>query len=206
MGSNPMSARTQGLQRQSGFTLLETLIVVGLVGVITVVAVPMFSNTIANFRLSGDARSLSNAAALAKMRAASSFSRVRLYVDLSTKSHRLETWDKVASAWTVEGGTTYLSTNVAFGFGVVGTAPPNTQATIAQAPACTTNAGVAIGNTACFMFNSRGVPIDSTFSPTAVDAFYLTDGTAVYGVTVAATGMIKLWSTPPAVTPTWVSR
>ena len=44
----------------------------------------------------------------------------------------------------------------------------------------------AIANTACIMFNSRGVPIDSTFAPTGDDALYVTDGMAVYGVTVAA--------------------
>ena len=77
------------------------------------------------------------------------------------------------------------------------------QATIAQAAACTDDMGVPIGNTACLMFNSRGVPIDSTFAPT-VDALYVTDGTAVYGVTVVATGMIRLWHTPPVSTPTWV--
>ncbi|MBI3490543.1 MAG: hypothetical protein HY047_01905 [Acidobacteria bacterium] len=179
------------------------MFVVALTGVIAAIAVPMMANSLGFFRLSGDARSVSNAVAVAKMRAASDFSRVRLYVDLTGKSHHIESWDKTTSHWTVEGGSTYLSSNVSFGFGVVGTPPPNTQATIAQAPACTNDAGAAIGNTACFMFNSRGVPIDSTFSPTAVDALYLTDGSAVYAVTAAATGMIRLWRTLPVATPTW---
>jgi hypothetical protein len=37
-----------------------------------------------------------------------------------------------------------------------------------------------------------------------VEALYVTDGTAVYGVTVAASGMIRGWRTPPVSTPTWV--
>src|SRR4051794_10610233 len=69
-------------RRESGFTLVETLIVVGLIGVVSAIAVPMFGNAIANFRVSGDARSVSNAMAVAKMRAASNFSRVRLYLDV----------------------------------------------------------------------------------------------------------------------------
>lgn len=201
-----MSVRTTGLRRESGFTILETVIVLGLIGVISVIAVPMFGSMISGFRLSGDARSVSNAVAVAKMRAASDFSRVRLYVDLSTRSHHIEAWDKTTSQWTVEGGSTYLSTNVSFGWGVVATPPPNTQSAIAQAPFCTDDAGVVIGNTACIMFNSRGVPIDSTFSPTAVDAVYLTDGTEVYGVTVAATGMLRMWRTLPVATPSWTSQ
>jgi hypothetical protein len=54
------------------------------------------------------------------------------------------------------------------------------------------------------MFNSRGVPVDNTFAPTASDAVYVTDGSAVYGITVSATGMIRSWRTPPAASPTWV--
>ena len=40
-------------------------------------------------------------------------------------------------------------------------------------------------------------------SPTAANAHYLTDGTAVYGITVAATGMIRTWRTPATTTPSW---
>ena len=203
---NPMHVRMTALRRQSGFTIIETLVVVGLIGVIAAIAVPLFGNAIANFRLSGDARSVSNAAAVAKMRAASNFSRVRLYVELDTKQHHLQTWDKTALHWTTEGGNTALSTGVSFSYGVVTTAPPNTQTTIGQAPACTDDAGVAIGNTACIMFNSRGVPIDSLYAPTGSDALYLTDGAAVYALTIAATGMLRTWRALPVASPVWVPQ
>jgi hypothetical protein len=84
-------------------------------------------------------------------------------------------------------------------------APPNTQAAIAQAPQCLTTAGVAIANTACVVFNSRGIPIDTVLSPTAADALYVTDGTAVYGVTVAATGFIQLWASKTTAA-TWAKQ
>ena len=194
------------LRRDSGFTILETVIVVGLIGVVSVVAVPMFGNAIANFRVTGDARSVSNTIAVAKMRAASNFSRVRLYVDLNAESHHLESWNKETSSWTTEGGLTYLSTGVDFGYDVVTVPPPSTQGTIGQAPQCTTDDGALIANTACVMFNSRGVPIDATGAPTTLNAIYVTDGTGVYGVTVAATGMLRSWHAPPVATPTWVRR
>jgi prepilin-type N-terminal cleavage/methylation domain-containing protein len=192
------------LSDRRGYSLIEIMVVVAITGVVGAIAVPMMANTLGFFRLSGDARGVSNSLSVAKMRAASDFSRVRLYVDLSTNSHHIESWDKVNSKWVVEGGTTSLSSNVVFGFGVVGAAPPNTQGVIGQAPKCTDDLGAVIGNTACVMFNSRGVPVDSTFSPTALDAVYLTDGLAVYGVTAAATGMIRLWRTLPNAVPTWV--
>ena len=52
---------------------------------------------------------------------------------------------------------------------------------------------------------TRGVPIGNapSFPPIGIDAIYVTDGQAVYGVTVAATGMLKLWRTLPQVTPLW---
>src|SRR6266581_941793 len=180
------------LNAERGFTILETVIVVGIIGVVAVIAVPMFGNSMANFRISGDARSVSNAAAVAKMRAASSFSRVRLYVDVAAKTHHIESLDKTTTPphWTTEGGSTYLSQGVSFSFGVVTTPPPNTQATIGQSSACTTDLGAAIAGTACIMFNSRGVPIDASGAPLGTNAFYLTDGSAVYAITVAATGML----------------
>ena len=187
-----------------GFTLIEILLVVALIGIVSAIAVPMMGNQMKFFRLSGDARSASNAIALAKMRAASIYSRSRMFFDLTAKSYRLETYDKTTSAWVIESGATYLSQGVSFGFGVVGTAPPNTQGTIGQAPLCKTAAGVDIAATACVMFNSRGLPIDSTGSlPGEVYAIYVTDSTAVFGVTVSQTGMVRTWRTQPVATPTW---
>jgi prepilin-type N-terminal cleavage/methylation domain-containing protein len=198
--------RTQTPRRESeGFTLIELLVVVAIFAVVAVMALPMTGNALASFRLSGDARSLSNGIALAKMRAASTFSRARLYVDLADGSYHVETWDKTVSDWVSEGGTTSLSSGVSFGFSPATVAPPNTQGTIGQAPACTDKDGNTIGNTACVMFNSRGVPVDSLLAPTGSDAVYMTDGTAIYGVTVAATGMMRMWNAVPAATPNWAT-
>src|SRR5262245_10897990 len=119
--------------RHNGFTLLETLIVVALIGVISAIAVPQFSNSIGYFRISGDARSISNALAVTKIRAASNFSRTRLFVNRSTGWHRIEKGDtSTPTHWTVEGGTTYLTTNSSCGFAVYPDPQPNPQAGIDQ--------------------------------------------------------------------------
>jgi prepilin-type N-terminal cleavage/methylation domain-containing protein len=188
---------------QRGFSLMEIMLVVALTGVIGAIAVPMMANSLAFFRLSGDARSASNATALAKMRAASVFGHERVFVNLTARNFHLETWDKTTSKWIADGGTTSLSQNVRFSFGAVGTAPPNTQGVIGQSPACKNDLGTAdIAGTACVIFNSRGLPIDPAGQPT-VHAVYLTDGTAVYSVTVSATGTVRSWKTPPIAVPTW---
>jgi prepilin-type N-terminal cleavage/methylation domain-containing protein len=190
--------------RPNGFSIIEITIVVALIGVISAIAVPMFGNAIASFRLSGDARGVTNAAAVAKMRAASDFSRARIFIDLTANTHHIERWNKTTSSWQPEGGVTALSSGVSFNFAPVTVPPPNTQASIAQAGQCIDDMSMPIANTACIMFNSRGVPIDSTFAPTGADALYLTDGSAVFGVTVAATGMLRLWRALPVAVPTWV--
>ncbi len=186
-----------------GFTLIEVLLVLGVTGVIAAIAVPIMGNSLAYYRLSGNARSAANATGLAKMRAASVFGHERLYVDLAARSFRLETWDKTTSTWLADGALAYLAPSVTFSFGVVGTAPPNTQAAIGQSPACKNNAGTAdIANTACIIFNSRGLPIDTAGQP-FVYGVYLTDGTAVYSITVSATGTVRTWRTKPIAVPVW---
>jgi Tfp pilus assembly protein FimT len=184
-----------------GYSIIEILLVVGITTVISAMAVPMMSNTIGNFRLSGDAHSVASAIALAKLRAASDFSQARVYVDLSTRAFHVETLQKTPAAWITEGGSTTLSTGVTFGFGSIASAPPNSQTVIAQSTACVTAAGAAIANTACILFNSRGIPVDpsgaapNVGAPTGSDALYLTDGTAVFAMTLSATGQSKMYRT-----------
>jgi prepilin-type N-terminal cleavage/methylation domain-containing protein len=192
---------------ERGFSLIEIMLVVGMIGVISGMAVPMMGNSLGNFRLSGDARGLANAMSLTRMQAASNFTQTRLYVDLSLKAYHTEICQKngITCTWIPQGGTKALSTyQENYSFGAVTSPPQSTQATITQSPACLTDDGVAIGNTACTVFNSRGIPVDATGAPYGENAFYLTDGTAVFGVTVSVTSAIRLWRTNPTATPTWV--
>jgi prepilin-type N-terminal cleavage/methylation domain-containing protein len=189
-----------------GFSLIELLMVVGIMGVIAVIAVPMSGNSIRYLKLSGDARDVANATAVAKMRAAAKFTQSRLYVDINGRAFYVQTLDKATNAWVTEGGSTLLSSTVTVSYGPVATPPPDTQTTIDQAPECI-NPGsppVTVANTACVIFNSRGIPVDDTGSPTGLDAIYLTDGISVYGITVAATGFIRTWQTNATATPSWM--
>jgi Tfp pilus assembly protein FimT len=190
----------------SGFTIIETLFVVGLIGLIGAIAVPSIGRTMATLRLTGDARNLTNAIAVAKIRAASKFTRVRLYVDLTDDTHHLQVLNRTTTppSWVDEGAITHLSTLVDFDYAPVGTPPPNSQAAMGQATTCLDDDGDAIANTACITFNSRGVPVDSSGAPNADGVLYISDGTAVYSVTAAASGMIRLWRTFPTVTPNWI--
>jgi Tfp pilus assembly protein FimT len=195
-----------------GFSLLEMIFVLGISMVLMAIAAPMMGNALGYYRLSGDAKGLSNAVALAKMRAASDFTQSRLYVGLGT-GYRLETCNKTTQLWVIEGGTTNLSGSDSFGFGGLATAPPNTQAVITQGvtgsaacrDACGGPAGNAIGNTACIIFNSRGIPVDNTGAPTGAGALYVTDGGSVYSITISATGSILTWQSPQS-TASWLQQ
>ena len=180
---------------ERGFSLIEMMMVVAILGVLAAITVPMSGNALRFIRLSGDARDISNAAAVAKMRAAAKFTQSRLYVDINGKTFYIQTYDKAMSAWVNELGSTTLSGTVSFGYGPVASAPPNTQTAIGQAPLCynTASPPVTVANTACIIFNSRGLPVDQTGSPFGNDALYVTDGSAVYGITIGATGFIRVW-------------
>jgi type II secretory pathway pseudopilin PulG len=193
-----------------GFTLLEIIMVLAVGIIVSGVALPYMNRTLGSMRLSGAARSVSNGIQDAKLRSAAKFTRARLFIDKNGGTFHLEILDTAVtpSHWTVDGGTTYLPSGVTFGFGTVGVPPLNTQPAINQAPACKDDLAVVINNTACILFNSRGIPITDDaglgYPPTDVDAVYITNGTDVYGVTVLATGFIATWHTRSAANPAWL--
>jgi Tfp pilus assembly protein FimT len=201
-------------QDERGMSILEVLFTAGIMVIVGAIAVPNTINQLRFLRISGDGRDLANAAMLGKMRAAATFTQARLRVDLSVKRYRIETWNKTGGTWAADGGYTYLSGADTFGYGAVGTPPPSTQVAIGQSLACRDAGGAAIADTACVVFNSRGVPItpkttgppDGTEPPIATNGVYLTDGTAVYAATVSASGLIRLWSTKPTGTPSWTQQ
>jgi type II secretory pathway pseudopilin PulG len=181
---------------QRGFTLLEMLLVVGISFAIAGLSVLTYIRITRNLRTGGDARDLNGEVALAKMRAAAYFTKARVYVDLTAKTFEVDVWDKTGSgSWKLEGALQSLSQGVTFGTMSISTPPPGTQASIGQAPNCLDNTGSAISGTACVVFNSRGIPVDSSGTPTALDAFYINDLGSVYAVTITATGLVQTWRT-----------
>lgn len=192
--------------QECGYSILEIFVAVAIIVIVVAIAIPTFMSARRNFQTLGDARDLADEILLAKMRAASEFTQTRAYFDTSAQAFRVDVWNKpvppaTSGSWVTEGGTHDLSGGVTFGFGTLSSAPPGTQATITQAPACRNDTGAMPGtgstivNTACIVFNSRGIPIvDSTGAPTANDAIYITDGVMVYAATVLATGLVYTWS------------
>lgn len=185
--------------------MLELLIVVAIFGIAAAVTMPVGGAAVGGYKLSGQAHAISYQVALAKMRAASYFTRARVFINVADETYHLETWNTTTSQWTDEGGTEQLPRLIDFGSGNAPSPPPDTQGTSTpvQAAACLDAASSTIANSSCVTFNSRGVPIDSTGAPTGTNAIYITDGSAVYGTTVSATGMTQLWWMPNRADASW---
>ena len=206
-------------KKQAGYSTLELLIVIGMSIILTAIAVPSYLSTAAYLRVSGDMRDLNGVTALAKMRAAASFTHARVFASLAGGAFQMEVWDKTgnggAGCWYADvdptkacltyssgqpsGPVFNLAQGDSFGLGGLTAGPTPGQTTMSQAAACLDNSGASLGgNTACIVFNSRGIPISATGAPLATGAFYLSNGTVVDGVTVSATGSIQTWTTPIA--------
>jgi Tfp pilus assembly protein FimT len=183
-----------------GFSVIELMTTVLIAGALAAMTVPATLSVSRKLRSGADIREIHSAVSLAKMRAAANFTNARVYVDLATNTFRVQQWDKTGS-WVTEGPLQSLSNNTRFGFGSLGSPPANTQAAIGQAPLCRDAAGATVANTACILFNSRGIPVVSTTAapwsgaPTGNGALYLNDASSVYGLTLSATGVIRTWRT-----------
>jgi prepilin-type N-terminal cleavage/methylation domain-containing protein len=193
--------------KQGGWTLLEISATLLILSVVSAMAIPQFLMFRKDTRTFGDARDLADMVLLAKMRAASNYTHARIYVDTTAQSYHIEIWNKTTPGWQVDSVVIPLSSGNTFAFGSLSSPPSGTQSTIGLAPACQAVAGGTgtISNTSCIVFNSRGIPVDSTGAPTANDAFYITDGSTCYAGTVSATGLFQLWRTDVGAAH-WVKR
>ena len=199
--------RTTCLRRQEGFSLIDILAAILVIGIVAAIALPATGSSLAAHRFRGDGQSVSNLMALAKMRAAARFSRARLFANLANNSYVMQTLDRTSGTWVDDGGVMQLSRGVTFGFGPIAAPPPNTQEEIGLSSACRDEDDAIIANTACVVFNSRGVPIDNAGAPTGGNAVYLTDGVGVYAITVTATPLIRMWWTANrGATPNWMEQ
>ena len=191
-----------------GFTIVELLIAMLVGTTLVAMTLPLLLKLERNFRSAGDARVVNGQISLAKLRAAADFTRARVYADTTANTLSVQIWCKTvvadcvtANTWLTESVVATLSTGDTFGYGSLSTPPSNTQTTMGQASACQTDGQTiaatagTVSNSACVIFNSRGIPIDSTGAPTGQDAIYITDGTSVYGATLMATGLVKQWRT-----------
>jgi prepilin-type N-terminal cleavage/methylation domain-containing protein len=181
--------------RAKGFSLIELMIVAGVLTLLMALAVPRVLSISQGYAVSGDARTISAQLDLARMRASANYSHARLYANLSTNTFHVEMWNKAGGTggcWQTFGDNnactqasspvTSLAAGDTFGFGTISTSPTTATNPIAQAAACQAGSannpggGSAVANTACIEFSSRGFPVDNTGAVVANDAVYVRAG------------------------------
>jgi len=215
MNTKPPKTKLTHKPIERGFTMIEMLLVISISIILVAFTAPKYLTIRNSLRASGDVRSIEDFTGQAKLRAASDFTHARVYADLNGNTFQLQDWYKAGNSgsgcWVVDsdptntcitytssapsGAVVNLSQGDTFGYGTLSAGPTTGQTTIGQAANCLDNSGTAINNTACIVFNSRGIPINaSTLAPVATDALYLTNGTVVDGITISATGSLQTWS------------
>lgn len=182
-------SRAAGRVGERGFTLVELSVSLGISFVLFSFAILPLRQMIQGYRLAADARAVASQLALARMRAAADFTQAEFAVDLTNNTFQIDVFDKSTGQFQTPGGVYSLSEGDSFSFGDVAV-PAGGQATLQQ--------------TATITFNSRGIPIDSTGTPTSDSALYLTDNNGSYwAVSLSAAGQIGLWKYANG---SWVAR
>jgi prepilin-type N-terminal cleavage/methylation domain-containing protein len=195
-------------QRQDfGFSAIELLIVVAIIGSMAAVGLPLSAGMIDDMKLRGDAQGLSAAVAQSKLTAAAKFTHARLFMNRAANTYRIQIWNRTGTpGWVNASDDQYLSDRGRFGFGSATAPPPDTQATLAQAPACRDDLNVEITSTACVIFNSRGVSVTAAGPTATTQAVYLAGPSGTYGIILGATGQLQVWHTTQAGTSSWKQR
>jgi prepilin-type N-terminal cleavage/methylation domain-containing protein len=167
------------IRTRRGFSTPELMIVVGILLIVLSMALPTVQTAIQGYRLMGDARGIAAQLSLARMLAASNFTRSAVYFDTTAQTFQVEVWSKSGGILQPVGGAQPLSQGDLFGYGSL-TIPAGGQTTISQ--------------TTPIYFNSRGVAVDNSGNSKGDSAIYITNKQGAYcAISVSVAGQPSVW-------------
>lgn len=176
----------KAVKLQRGFTLIETAVVVLILGVLVAFATPRFAIAMREYRVSMATRQLTDLIQRAKTQAVSDNRKVVVRVDTAGNRAGLVVYD--------DAGTELRTDYVKLPQGVRFSRPSNVTAPMTGAPtAANVSFPAKTGSTTVFeqQFNSRGFPVVA--SPTTINSLYVGTGTVFRALTLTSVGGIRSW-------------
>lgn len=180
-------------QKNQGFSLLEILVVIAIVGIIAAFALPSALTFVKGYRLHANASAIAAQLNVTRFRATSQYTPYRLSIDTSAgTSSRQRLSTSYASPQSEE--SLPLDRGVRFLSACPVSAKPGTIGSSVTAAS------------AAVYFNTRGLPVDSGGITYNNNVIYLANDNNLYdAVTVSLGGKVTIWNYN-AGTSAWVSR
>ncbi len=166
--------RYKVLKNSQGFSVTELLIIVGMLGIMASLSIPMLTSSMKDLQLLSDARSIASSLSYAKLSAASQMTRYRFSADLDSNQWSIEKRNPSSGTFEIQGPSNALGNGVA-------DSHIEFKATSSPAPT-----GFPTTSATTVTFNSRGIPTEGA------RAIYLSNLDANYAVTVSLSGKVQL--------------
>lgn len=180
-------------QKNQGFSLLEILVVIAIVGIIAAFALPSALTFVKGYKLHANASAIAAQLNVARFRSTSQYKPYRLRVDVSagtTTRERLATnygSPEAEEALPLDRSVRFLSTCP------VSAKPGSIGSSVTAA-------------SSAIYFNTRGLPVDSSGTTYNNNVIYLANDNDLYdAVTVSLGGKVSIWNYNQT-TSAWVAR
>jgi prepilin-type N-terminal cleavage/methylation domain-containing protein len=189
--ATPEAAITDARNKR-GFSMIELMMVVGILAIVAAMAIPAYMSYLRNYRVRNDANNIVGLTTIARMRAGANFSRAAVSCDAPAgvpSTCRIYTLQNASSGtactlstWTLEPQQYTFSATVQFGIPTAATVGVMGQSTISPVQV---NPGVTPAPPPYTLyFNSRGWPVDCNGNAVTNYALYLQDQPGVFSVAV----------------------